>query len=309
MWSGATRRSSAFGSAAEGSRWDDIVRQQRVGYLFIAPFVIGILVFSVYPLVYNVVLSLTDRGFVQSGEFVGLENFVRLFHDPRFYKALRTTVLFALFATASLIVIPLMLALLVNDKHPGKFVFRTLYFLPIIMSGPAIAVIFIFIYDRDFGLLNQALGLLGKVAWIGDERYAVPSMVLLAAWHQTPINFILYLAALQDVPRDLVEASIIDGANPFQQFFRVILPTITPTVFLTLVTTTTFQMKQFAYPAILNEGRFGTATLAYEIYDTAFKIGKFGYSSAMALTFALVIFAIMIAQWSLQSKWVNYENA
>jgi multiple sugar transport system permease protein len=303
------RRSSAFRSAAEGSCKDGIVRQQRVGYLFIAPFVIGILVFSVYPTIYNVVLSLTNRGFVRSGDFVGLQNFVRLFGDPRFFTALRTTVLFGFFATAALVVIPLMLALLVNDKHPGKFVFRTLYFLPIVMSGPAIAVIFIFIYDRDFGLLNQTLGLLGKVAWIGDERYAVPSMVLLAAWHQTPINFILYLAALQDVPRDLVEASIIDGANPFQRFFGVILPTITPTLFLTLVTTTTFQLKQFVYPAILNEGRFGTATLAYEIYDTAFKIGQFGYSSAMALTFALVIFAIMLAQWSLQSKWVNYGNA
>lgn len=284
------------------------MKNNKIGYLFISPYVFGILAFSVFPILFNIYLSLTNKKFIGSSEYIGLTNFTNLFNDNFFISSLRTTLLFALFATSLLTVIPLMIALLIHDNFPGRQFFRSLYFMPIIMSAPAIAAIFIFIYDRDYGLLNQFLGLLGKAAWLGNEALAVPSLVILAVWHQTPVNFVLYVAALQDVPEDIIEASVIDGAGLIKKIFYIVLPTITPTIFLILVTTVTFQMQQFAYPAILNGGRFGTATLSYYIYQTGFEFGKFGYSSAMSLFFSLIIFAIMLVQWNMKKKWVHYNS-
>jgi multiple sugar transport system permease protein len=231
-----------------------------------------------------------------------------MFSDTFFISALRTTFFFALPSTILLVIIPLSVALLVCGNLPGKKLFRTLFFMPIIMSAPAIACIFIFIYDKDFGLLNQFLGTLGEIAWIGNKNYSILSLIILSVWHHTPLNFILYVAALEDVPEDLLEAAIIDGAGPYKRLINIIIPYITPTIFLTLVTTTTFQMKQFAYPAILNEGRYGTATLAYYIYEAGFKHSKFGYSAAIAMFFSITIFVVMLAQWSMRKKWVLYSN-
>jgi multiple sugar transport system permease protein len=280
------------------------VKNTRVGYVFIGPYVVGILTFSVFPVFYNVYLALTNKEFINVPEFVGLQNFIEMFADGFFISALRTTIFYAIPATLFLVLVPLSVALLVHGNLPGKGYFRTMYFTPIIMSAPAIAAVFIFIYDKDFGLLNQWLGLLGQVAWIGNKNYSILSLIILAIWHHTPINFILYVAALEDVPTDLVEAAIIDGAPYHRRLLNVILPYITPTIFLTMVTTTTFQMKQFAYPAILNEGRYGTATLAYYVYEVGFLQTRFGYASAIALFFSLMIFVFMLVQWSLRKRWV-----
>lgn len=268
---------------------------------------VGIILFGFIPIIANLAVSLTDMGLVGNMHFVGLKNYFELFSDnTMFYSALKTTLLYTVFATPALITIPLVIALIANDKLPFNNFFKAFYFMPIVVSGPAIACIFVFIYDRDFGLLNQYLGLLGKVAWIGNERYTVLAMVLLAIWHQTPLNFILYIAALQDVPQDMIEASIIDGAGLMKRFFNVTLPLISPTIFLTMATTLTFNLKQFVYPIMLNEGRFGSATLAVNIYKTGFEFGKFGYSAAMAMVFSIITLAFMTFQWKMQSKWVHY---
>lgn len=278
------------------------------GLLFISPYLIGILCFCIIPIVYCIGLSFTNSNLFKPFAFVGFENYRQLFKDINFFAALKTTFLYVGLTMPALTILSLLLAVLVNSSLPFVRLFRTLYFIPGILSAAAVSCSWIFIFNKDFGLLNQYLGLTGKVNWLGDPSYVVLAMAIVCIWQQVSYNFVIYLAALQDIPTSLTEAAKIDGAGPVTRFFKITVPLITPTIFMVIFTTLTFQLQQFIYAQIIMVGRFGSKTATYYIYETGFKANEMGYGSAMSVVFFLMIFLIMLALWLSQKKWVFYNN-
>ena len=280
------------------------------GYLFIAPFMLGVLIFAFIPIIACIVIGFTQWNFIDFDNisFIGLQNFKDLLTDSIFLEALKATVKYTLFTVPSLAVLSLLVAILVNNRLPLSSFFKTMYFTPGIISGPAVAIAFAFILNSDYGILYEFLGLTVKVNLLGDEHMTIPALAMVCVWQQVSFNFLLYLAALQEIPDQLKEASIIDGAGAVRRFFSITLPMISPTIFTVVITGTMFQMQQFVYSAVITMGRFGSKTLAYYIYEAGFRAGNFGYGSAVAVVFMLLVFLLVLIQWFLQKKWVFYNE-
>ncbi len=286
-----------------------LYRYQKIeGYLFIAPFIIGIIIFRFIQIIAALGISLTDYSVFEKVSFIGIENYLGILKDKGFFESIINTLYFTFLTVPSLTVLSLFVAILINRQVKGIKIFRTIYFIPGILSAAAVSSAWIFILNRDFGLLNQYLGLTGQIDWLGKRFRAIEAMAILCIWQQVAYNFVLYLAALQDIPRDLIDSATIDGATTINKFFNITIPLVTPTIFMVMFTTTIFQLKQFVYVSILTGGRFGTKTVAYDVYEKGFMMNDFGYAAAMSISFLLVVFIIMSFQWYLQKKWVFYNS-
>jgi len=290
-------------------------RENIKGWLFISPFVIGFLVFTAYPLLSSAFASFTYYDLTSVQQWYGVKNFTDLFTtDEYFFKSLTNTLYYVFFSVPLVIILALLLALLMNTRGPMMGYFRTIYYLPNVLSGVAVYLLWQWILApaEGNGLLNNFLGLFGikGPAWLLDQNWTKPAMIIMRCW-SIGGTMILLLAALQNVPKDLYEAGELDGAVGFSKFWHITLPMISPTLFFVMVTgfSGAFQVYDSAY-IIASDGGPGKSLLFYNLYlfNTAFSEMKMGKASAMAWVLFAVIMIFTLIQQTASKKWVYYEG-
>lgn len=287
-------------------------RDGLCGWLFVLPQTLGFLAFVLYPVLAVVYYSLHTSNLL-SGQstYVGLQNYRQLMHDPATPSVARATALFCLGLVVVNISLALLLALLLNQRLRGTTVFRTLFFSPVVVSLVAWTITWNFLLQNNGGV-NSFLQLIGAHGpnWLRGENTALVSVVLVQVFKNVGLNMVLFLAALQGVPRSLLEAAQIDGAGAWRRFRSIVLPMISPTTLLTSIITVSGSLQVFAQIQILTEGGPGNSTnvLVYFFYQQAFHNNDFGYGSAIAIVLFLIILALTLVQWRLRKRWVFHES-
>ena len=279
-----------------------------VGWLFIAPNVLGVLAFTFIPLISVVLLSFTQWNLVSGFggiEFVGLDNFIAVFRDPTFWRSLVITILYAGVAVPLTLVVGLALALALNRDLPGRGLLRAAFFIPYIVNIVAIGMTWQMLLDPGAGLVNQVLGTFGAEdlpQWFASSHWALPALILVTIWSQAGYANLIYLSALQDAPAQLYEAARIDGAGRWASFRAITWPSLLPTTVFLLVTLFVGISQTFGMIALITNGGPGssTTTLSFYMYQTSFQFYRFGYASAVGLVTFIGIFAIMLLMWRAQ---------
>ena len=287
-------------------------RDALTGYLFIAPQLLGIVAFVLVPLGLIAYFSFHEWN-VLAGTFtfVGVENYERLFNDERLAPVLQATAVFSAGLVVFNLSLALLLANLLNQRSRAMVVFRTIFFSPVVVSLVAWTIVWSFLL-QDNGGINGLLELVGIDGpnWLREGPTAMLSVIVVQVFKNVGLNMILFLAALQGVPRELTEAARMDGANGPTLFGRITLPLISPTILLTFIITIVGSLQVFAQVAVLTQGGPGTSTtvLVYYLFQQAFLFGRFGYGSVLAIVLFAIVLVLTIVQWQLRKKWVFYEN-
>ncbi len=277
-------------------------------YGFLAPALLAIVTFFFLPVVASLFLSFTDFDIyavasTRNLRFVAFENYARLLRDPLFWVALRNTLTFVLVGGPLTVGVSLGAALLIDAKLVRlKGFFRTLLFLPVVTTLVAVAVVWRYVYHPRYGLLNYALGLLhlGPIDWLGDPHWAMPAIILMAVWKNFGFTMIIFLAALQRIPAPLYEAASLDGANGWQQFRHVTLPTLTPTFLFVAIITIIGYFQLFAEPYVMTQGGPANSTLSIVLlmYEEGFRWWNMGYAAAVTFVlFAIILSFTLIQVW------------
>lgn len=280
-------------------------------YAFLLPQLVGLLLFSLIPLVSVFYLSLTNWSGLGSITFAGLQNFVDQFQSSDLHIALLNTLLFTVITVPGGLIFALLVALALNNVQ-GKTIYRVLYFMPFITGSVAVGVIWSLMLNSDFGLINSLLKAwfhAQGVGWLTDSHLVILSIALVAIWQGLGFNMIIFLAGLQGIPISYSEAARIDGANKFQLFWRVTLPMLTPTIFFTAVISVLNSFQVFDLAFILTGGGPGRAsyTIVYHIYHLGFENSQFGEASAAAVILFVILLVVTAIQFRLQRQWVNYD--
>ncbi|KAA3664338.1 MAG: sugar ABC transporter permease [Chloroflexi bacterium] len=288
-------------------------REERDFYLFVSPWILGIIFLFGGPIIASFGLSLTSWTGVsiESLQFVGLQNYQDIFSDELFRTSLINTIYYAVGSVSLGIVVSLFIAILLNQNVPGTGIFRTLFYLPSITAGVAMAVVWIWVFNPRVGLFNFLLGLVGVAgpAWLKDTNWALPALILMSLW-QTGSYIIILLAGLQGVPQSLYEAAEIDGANRWNQFRHVTLPMISPALFLVVVIATVNSFQIFVNIRVMTQGGPGTSTMVYVyyLYQNTFSYLRMGYGSALAWVLFVVIGILTWLQFKASNSLVHYEG-
>lgn len=280
--------------------------ENRWALAFVAAPVIGYLLFTLYPVCFAVYASLTNWNGLGIMRFVGLDNYVRLFSDANFLESLYNTFFYMIGIPIGLAV-SLALAVAMNRKIVGLTAFRTIYYVPVISSLAAIAILWQWAYNGDFGLVNQALALVGIDGpnWLASTFWAKPAIILMAIWKGLGFSMILYLAAIQSVPRSLYEAAQLDGANGWQRFRTITLPMVRPVTFFLVVTNVIGGAQLFTEVNIMTPTggpEYSTASAVWHIWRQAFKYQQMGYATAMAIVLGLLILVVTLIQFRLNRR-------
>jgi ABC-type sugar transport system permease subunit len=280
--------------------------ESRAGYLMIMPYVIYFLTFIAYPLIFSFILIFHRWNIVTPMEFIGLKNFERLFRDELFFKSILNTLIFLSIHIPLQIVFSLLFANLLNKNIKFRTFFRGLYFLPVVVSGVVVTILWQQMYSYETGLINQVLSSFGlrKVPWLVSPEIAMPSIAIMATWKNVGFYIVLFLAGLQNIPRELYEAAEIDGASSLQKFFKVTLPLLNPTIVLVVVLSTIGGFSLFIEPYILTGGGPIDSTLSamLYIYNQAFYFNHMGYAATLGFFFATIILIFVILQRKLIEK-------
>lgn len=285
----------------------NLYRKERIyGYLFILPPVLGLLIFTLFPVVYSFYGSLTDWDGLGSMNFVGFDNFKDVFSDELFYKAAFNTVFYMIGIPIG-IVLALLLALGLNRKIPGTTTFRVIYYIPVISSLAAISILWNWAYNGDYGLVNQFLDLFGIDGpnWLMNKHSIKPAIILMTVWKGLGYTMLLYLAALQSVPKTYYEAAELDGASGFKAFRHITWPMVKPVTFFIVVTNIIGGSQIFTEINIMTPKggtEFSSASVVFYIWDKAFGNLQMGYASAMAVVLGLFIFVVTLIQFKMNEK-------
>lgn len=293
-------------------------------YLFLSPWIIGLIVFIAYPVFATFYYSMTDYSILKEPRWIGFDNYnTMFFEDPFYWKSVWNTIYFTVFFVPLQMISALGLALLLNSQIKGLGVYRTIFYLPQMMPIVAGTLLWYVILDPRFGLLNSMLELVGipKVGWLRSAVWSKPGIILMSIWGGCGYPMLIFLAGLKDIPEDLLEASKIDGAGPFRRFYHVVIPLLTPTIFFNLVITiiTSFQVFTSAYIAGSDGGSASTGSkfgpldslLMYMIhlYRSAFRYFELGYASAMSVVMFLSLTALILILLRSSSYWVYYQGS
>ncbi|KPU26895.1 ABC transporter permease [Caloranaerobacter sp. TR13] len=279
------------------------------GYFFILPWILGMLLFTIGPILFAIYIGFTEWKILTKPNFVGFQNYIDIFHDENFWNSLMVTVKYAIFAVPLGIITSLTIAILMNTEIKGIRFFRTIYYLPAVVSGVAVALLWRWVLDPEFGLINLMLAQIGiqGPGWLSDPDWVLPSYILMALWGAGG-GMITYLVGLREVPQNLYEAAEIDGAGPLTKFFKITLPLMTPILFYNLIMGIIGAFRKFTDAYILggagNQGKF---YLVY-LYDNAFKYFKMGYATALAWILFVIIFLLTLIIFKSSSLWVYYES-
>ena len=281
------------------------LKEELTAWRFLAPALLLLLTFLVAPFVMSVILSFTNQRLVSPlpTRFVGLRNYVRLFGDAGFWQALKNTMLFAAVVVPLQSGLALFLATLVNKRLPGRNLFRGIYFMPVVVPMVVVCVVWYFLLMYPEGLLNTfvqilTLGRAGPYDWLRNPSLALPTIMLVSIWQGVGFQMIVYLAGLQNIPRELYEAARIDGASSWGQFLHITMPGLRNTHIFVLVTTTILAFKLFTQVEVLTQGGpLGvTNTLVRYIYTAGYRELKVGYASAASVIFVLIVLTVSLVQ-------------
>ena len=286
------------------------IRNIAQGYLFISPAIIGLLLFNAGAIIGAFALSFTEWSAFVPPQWIGLVNYKRLFSDPLFPKVIWNTIYYALLTVPVGTVLSLALALLVNRSLKGIVFFRSIYFLPVVTTGVAVALVWGWLYNPQFGPINFFLGKIGISGpkWLSSTSWAMPAIAAMTVWRGAGIYMMLFLAALQNIPEELYEASSIDGAGAWQKFWNVTLPLISPMTFFILIIRTISSLNSaFDQIHVTTQGgpRWSTLTLGYQIYLNAFQYFQLGFASSAAYVLFAIIIVMTLIQFNYR-KWVHY---
>ena len=285
-------------------------REEVAAYLFIAPWLFGFLVFQLGAVLASFGLSFLKVDFLTEWQFVGLRNYQTLIVDPLFWKALGNTVYYALGRMPLVLLVGLSIALLLNVERRGIALFRTMFYLPSVTSGAAVALLWIWILNADFGLINSALKLVGIQGprWLNSQEWAMPSLILISLWG-VGSSMVIYLAALKSVPSSLYEAASLDGAGPITKFLHITLPMITPAILYNFVIGIIASFQVFLNSYVITGGgpNNATLTLVLYLYLKGFQEFAMGYASAIGWVLFLIILVFTLIVFKSSSAWVYYE--
>jgi len=275
-------------------------RKNPAGYWFALPYVMFFSAFVAYPLLFSFILLFHRWNVVTPMEWIGLKNFERLLQDPLFFKSIWNTVVFLLIHVPLQIVVALGLAVLLRSGLKLMGLFRAVYFMPVVVSGVVVTILWMQLYAYDHGLLNRLMVALGagKIPWLVDPDMAMPSVALMATWKNVGIYIVLFLVGLQNIPRELYESASLDGATGYRQFFRITVPMLNPTIVVVIVLSTIGGFSLFIEPYVLTGGGPMQSTLSavLYIYNQAFYFGHMGYAATLGFVFALIILCVVLLQ-------------
>lgn len=282
--------------------------QNYAAWVFLLPALVGTLIFIIIPVICSFGLSFAKWDLLNPIQFVGLENYKLLFSDKLFYKILINTVVFAVSTSVFGVIIPLILAVILNSKIRGSEFFKTAYFLPFITPMIVIGVVWQWIFDPNIGVLNNFLHL--NINWLYDEHFAMPALIIVSVWKLIGYNMIIFLSSLSAISQSLFEAAKIDGANPIQTFLHVTVPLLSPTIFFVVIITAISSFQVFDLIYLMTQGGplESTNVLVYAIYKNAFEYFNVGKASAIAYVLFIIILSLTLIQWSLRKKMVYLEK-
>jgi multiple sugar transport system permease protein len=283
------------------------------GYAFILPNVLGMAVFTLIPVVFSLIISFTDWDFTKgigNWNFIGLDNFIKLWGDEWFISAFFNTILFALVTVPVIIAFSLVLAVIIDKSCFAKTPLKLAMFMPYISNIVAVSIVWVMMYS-PWGPFTQVVKFLGvedPPKWLGDYHWALPAIMLISVWSNIGYCVMIYTSSIQSLPGELYEAADIDGAGEFRKFFKLTVPLLSPTIFFLVITQFILAFQVFAQVQVMTRGGPGTSTnvLVYYIYRSAFSYYKMGYGAAISWVLFVILFAITLIQWRGQKRWVGY---
>jgi len=296
---------------AHGRAWSTTRRQAVAGYLFIAPAMVIFFVFTLLPVADALFLSFTNYDVFTRMDWIGAANYQDVFDDELFWRALWNTLTYTVWSIPLSMAIGLGLALLLNQKLRGLGIYRTIYYVPVVTSMVAVAMIWIQLFDPLYGVVSnaaEAIGIKG-IDWLGDPNLAMPSIIAVSVWKVVGWNMLIYLAGLQGIPESLKEAAAIDGAGRWQTVWRITLPLLTPTTFFIFVTSLIGAFQVFDQVYVMTGGgpANATTTLVHQIYNAAFRAFDMGYAAAMSFVlFAIILVVSLVSMRAIRSE-VAYQ--
>lgn len=282
-------------------------------YIMILPTIIGLLILNIIPFFQTIILSFQKTGSFGNNAFNGIDNYLKFVKDPVVWLATRNTLLYMILTVPLSIIIPVVIAALLNTNIKGKTIYRLVYFLPMVVAPAAIAMVWKWLFNADTGLINYVLSFIGinKIHWLTDPKFAIVSMAIVSIWSSIGYNIILILAGLQGISKSYYEACKIDGASGIRQFLSITIPLLSPTLFFVLIMQMMSSLKQFDLIYMLigdtNPSLKNIQTLNYLFYKQAFVIGDKGYASVIVLWTFAIIGLVTIIQFKIQKKWVHYS--
>lgn len=282
--------------------------EQFAGWIFILPALVGTLIFIVIPVICSFGLSFAKWDLLNPIQFVELSNYKEIFTDSLFYKILWNTIVFAVSTSVLGVIIPLVLACILNSKIRGSEFYKTAYFLPFITPMIVIGVVWEWIFDPNIGFLNHILHL--HINWLYDTHYAMTALIIVSVWKLIGYNMVIFLSALSGISQSMFEAAKIDGASPFQTFKNVTVPLLSPSIFFVVIITAISSLQVFDLIYLMTQGGpfESTNVLVYAIYKNAFEYFNVGKASAIAYVLFIIILVLTLIQWNLRKKLVYNEE-
>lgn len=279
------------------------------GIIMILPVFIGLLIFYIIPFFQNIFYSFTDLNSFGKWQFVGISNYQKILADEKFISAVKNTLIYTVFTVPLILIISMFIASLLNSKIKGIGIYRTLYFLPAVTMPAATAMIWKWLFNGQYGLVNQLFMKIGLApqAWVADPQYARMSLIIVGVWMGLGMNIIYFLAGMQAIPKQYYEAAKLDGANAWTTFWKITLPSLKPTIFFVLVTSVigAFQVFDIIFLMIPAKSLAldTTRSIVYIFYQYAVEFGQKGYGAAVATILFVMILIVTILQIILQKKW------
>ncbi|MEX2444851.1 MAG: sugar ABC transporter permease [Alkalispirochaeta sp.] len=279
--------------------------------IFLTPAILLLLAFMAGPVIASFVLSLFEWDLLTPPNWVGIANFVELFRDAEFYRSLGNTLTFIIGYVPVVIAAGLVIAVMMNQALPARTLLRTAFFIPVVSSWVAVALLWKWLFNPRYGLVNYALSLLGVSgpAWLFDPNWAMPAIIITSVWKDIGFVMMILLSGLQEIPKNYHEAAAIDGAGPVRVFFSITLPLLTSTIFFVLIISLINSFQVFDQVWVMTGGgpAGATSVLVQQIYLNAARYGQMGYASALSLVLFAIILMVTVAQMRLQKRWVHSE--
>ena len=284
-----------------------LFEEKYAAWLLLAPALAGTFLFIIIPICASFVMSLLDWNLINQPHFVGFQNYAELINEKFFWQILFNTIVYAVITTIFAVIIPLILAVALNEKIKGAGILKTIYFLPFITPMIVLAVVWAWIFDPNYGIFNYILHL--NVKWLYDSKTAMAALIFVTVWKNIGYNMILMLAGLQNIPEEIDEAAKIDGATGLRKFFKITCPLLSPTILFVSLITTISSFQVFDLIFLMTEGgpENSTTVLVYWMYKNAFEFFKIGKASAIAYVLFAVILILSAIQWFTRKKWVYNE--